>query len=219
MYRRNRPSIEFKQVYLVLVLIVVGASQSHAAIIMPDDFSGNEILIDFGNADDYPVPNPYTVSGVSFLVQDSTIQGMWIRNSRPDLFDNILGASLGGAYFTGLATATLYIDFGSHQVRRAGLLASNIDGIATFQLRAFDSTDTLLGSVDVTQPATEEAVFLGLEFPQLIDRLELQRIASTTFQHSNIIDDVRFEPVPEPSSFIIWSLLATFAMCLGRHRR
>ncbi len=218
MYRRNRRSIEFRQAYLILALIMAGTSQSHAAIITLDDFSGSETLIAFGNADDYPVPNPYAVSGVSFLVQDSTIQGVWIRSSRPDLFDNRPGASLGGAYYTGLATATLHIDFGSHQVRRAGLLASNIDGIATFQLRAFDTTDTLLGSVDVTQPATEEAVFLGLEFPQLIDRLELKRTASTTFQHSNIIDDVHFEPVPEPSTIVLWVMGATVLLLFHRRK-
>ncbi len=98
--------------------------------------------------------------------------------------------------------------------------ATHDDGIATFELRAYNASSVLLDSVDVTQVVTAKAVFLGLQTTDNISCLELQRVASTTFQHSNVIDDVRFEqtsPVPEPASFAIW--LAGVGCVLSVQRR
>ncbi len=201
---------------LFAVLIV---SQCRASITL-NDFSGSESLITFGSPTSSQItPNPFSISGVTIQVGDGGFNVRIDNNSV--LFDNIAGASLQGALETGLATATVRFEFGSLLVNRAGLLASNVDGIATFQLRAYDSLGMLLDSVDVTQSATEEAVFLGLQTAENISHLELQRIASTTFRHSNVIDDIRFEAVqsvPSPASLMIWTSAALALFILGRRR-
>jgi len=97
-----------KRALFVLALVLAGAGQSHSEVITLDDFSGNETLIDFGDADQ-SVPNPYIASGVSFLVRDEEFQGAAIYSTYSDSFDNIPGASLGGAYYTGLVTPTMYM--------------------------------------------------------------------------------------------------------------
>jgi hypothetical protein len=189
-----------------LVFALLLNCQFAVAGISLNDFSGSESVIDFGNPGSPQImPNPFTLQGVTFQVGGGGFNVRIDDNSL--LTDNIPGASLFGALETGLATAIVRIDFGSLAVNRAGLIASNIDGIATFELRAFNSGGLQLDAVSVTQQATEEAVFLGLETQSQIAYLELQRTASTTFQHSNVIDDVRFEAVPEPSTIALWAVM------------
>ena len=119
------------------VLLVLVNSQAAAAGISLNAFSGSESVIDFGIPTSPQImANPFTLQGVTFQVGGG---GFDIRiDDNSLLTDNIPGASLFGALETGLATAIVRLDFGSLAVNRAGLIASNIDGIATFELRAFN---------------------------------------------------------------------------------
>ena len=138
-------------------------------------------------------------------------------------FSNIPNASLEGALITGLVTPSVWIDFGGQPVRRTGLLMNcgNADGTATFRLAVYGVGHEELGYVDVAQERPEDAVFLGFESPEGIALARVQRIAAAHFAYSNILDDVRFEAVPEPCTSVLLNTVGfgIFILLLRRRRR
>lgn len=186
------------------------------------DFDGTEHLIDFGQpTETVPVANPYIVDGVSFQVSGTDFQGTYIAD-KSDLFDNVPGASLDGAYATGLALAqsSLVIDFSSLAVTQMGLLAVSIDGIATFRMQVYDFDNVLMETIEGTQAANAEAVFIGVQTTANIHHVDIVRNHSPTWQHSNFIDDVRFnaQSVPDAAQSVSLFGFALVSLAVMRRR-
>ena len=82
---------------LAACLCLGTATIADAGPILLGEFSSNESVIDFGTGSLEVLPEPYTVSGVTF--DELGFEELYVAN-RASNFDNISGASLGRALNT-----------------------------------------------------------------------------------------------------------------------
>ena len=197
----------FRVVGLPTILVAIFASGVGLAAtdtISPitwDDFSGNETWIRFG---------PPTF----YLVQSFTADGMTVRNIHDDgwlqtrdqlafLFSNIPGASGDpAAKTTGTLVTHLQVDF-SVPVNRFGLLLSS-GSVATWELTAFDDELSPMGTITALMPGSCQATFAAFESTQNIARVEIFEPVHNG--QNDAFDDIRFEPIPEPSTLLLLSV-------------
>lgn len=196
----------------VAFTIVLGflAGVAQAQPIGWDDFSGNE---NWENFTDWPggQTNPLVYNGVTYTEQGG---GSGSPNWRPptnwgSLFsagsDLYPGLSLGIAAADAHGISDIKIEFTDFPgINRAGLLAST--GTQTlYELSAYDADDTLLDSVQAPMPANSFPIWLGLETDSAIAYLRLTEPNGENGQ-IGIIDDLRFEVVPEPATLSMLAL-------------
>lgn len=105
------------------------------------------------------------------------------------------------------------MDF-STTVHRVGILASTVPQ-TSFAIRAYDSDYRLLETVSGRMPEVGKAVFLGVERPESIARVELFELYGSN-GYVSVIDDLRFTSVPEPT---MMAILALGGVLVVRRRR
>ncbi len=202
----------------VIGLMCASASRLPAATIGIGDFSGNETVVDFGNPNsDSVFSSPTTIGGLTFTVNSGAFFVIEPAGFFSSLFSNVPGASQLGTLRDAAATSDVVLTF-STIVHRAGLLLSAGTSVpATWEVTAFSGASPL-GSVVVTQPAGNQAVFAGLEFLQNITSVRVSETAGGN-AGATAIDDVRFEAVPEPSTLVLASGAAFGLLLVARRRR
>jgi len=163
-------------------------------------FSGSEFVETFDGLPDAFLSNPFTRNGITY----TTIDRWRIQLPSSDLFDNIPGASLAPTLNTddsGLIPTTITIDF-STLVTRAGLLLSGAGQGSTWDVTAYSVGLVPLETITVSQPNKDEAVFAGIERSENIVRLGIVKTAGGNQFHT-FMDDIRIDPVPEPSTMLL----------------
>lgn len=203
-------------------LLALVSTTASAVPISIADFSGNEQVETFASAPLIPFPSAgnevsqihlngltYT-SADYFMVQE--FSGLSLAS--------IPSASGGRAVNTGPA-GNFSIDFGN-DVTRAGLLLSTSVAFS-WTVNALDSNLDVLESLLVSQPAPDQALFVGFEQLSGIRHLEIALQSDNTASPFwfTFFDDVRYETsvqVPEPSTFALLGL-GLLGVTLTRRRK
>ena len=180
-------------------------------------FSGHENLITFTpgftTVDNF-VASPVTYQSVTLtsVGTGGSLNDFGIKNNSNESgwFANIPGSSQGNLALDNVRRSDIYFDF-STPVNRAGLLLATAIS-DTWTVKAYDPGLNILGSFQVSSSGPH-SVFAGFESTSLIRRLEVLETADNGL--ATAFDDIRFEAVPEPSTFAL-SMLAFVSLLLFR---
>jgi hypothetical protein len=177
-------------------------------------FSGNETLINF---------NGFTGSqGISFTTAGATFTNTHgfdfiMQSGLSSFFSNYAGASGDPSLFDRQG-ATWNTDFTaafSTPVKRVGMLLASSYPNDPYQLEAYDASGGLIETVFGSTPSTpQQAIFLGVEETVNIGHIHIYE--NTINDSGTLIDDVRFENVPEPTAL---PLIAAAGLTALRRRK
>ncbi len=188
---------------------------AQAQLIDIQDFSGNETVESF---DPGFTGQTGTVSYNGFTLEDrgsgTGIQVLRASMDWSEYFTNLPGVSLGRALNDNYGITDLKISL-SNPVGRIGVLIST--GVCVnYRLTAYDDQNNIVAIGERGMPSAFKGVFIGLES-------QTNNIAYVTITeplgengHKTLIDDIRYEAVPEPATL---SLLAAGAIALRARKR
>ena len=198
---------------LAICAISTAAVAANAISIEISDFSGSENVITFEPGFGFQEA-PLTYEGITFSENGSGSGGSGFNASGNwgGFFSNIGGSSQGRGFNDQWGQSAITLGTTS-SVRRIGALFSTTP-TTEWTMTAFDAGNNVLDSVTKSMPGDTQAVFIGLETNADIAYATI----SETFDngHISLMDDVRFEAVPEPASMIA---LGAGLLALVRRRR
>ena len=190
------------------------ASVSRAGVIGIGDFSGSEDPIDFTGIDVPATLNPITVGDLTMdssttLVIGPDVSGVWAETP----------LASGGAHLSNRDTTSTDIQFQfANPVRRVGMWINGGNEATDWTFSAFDAGGGLVGShvfvFNLVDGYPDPSTFAGIEFATPFTTLTIVETINNS-QYTSI-DDIRFEQVPEPSSF---ALLGIGALIVRRRCR
>lgn len=192
---------------LVMAYVCANAPCAFADLILESDFDSNAFVTDF-NELGLPAFNapPVEIDGNLFSVASSAL-----RYNAASAF-NISGMT-GENISTNTDLGFLEVEF-SQPMFRAGAVFGAPQAAWSATVLFYDAQDTELASIDISD-AGGQSQFVGWEDSALINRMRVVDTAANGFVTA--MDDLRFQVVPEPSSFLCCMSLAT--VVLLRHRR
>jgi len=198
-----------------LLLLLMGGT-TYAVPIGIGSFSGSETVETFTSGFGISFA-PVTHNGVTYSSLGSGLgnSGLNASDNWNPFFSNILGSSQGISLNDEFGESLIRIDF-STPVNRVGLLLSTTP-VTTWTITAFDNLFSPLESVIVTMPDLEQAVFVGIERPENIARLEISE--SFDNGHLTIADDLRYEVIPEPSTYLLFAVGILGIIGMGYRQR
>ena len=191
---------------------------AHAFSIEVDAFSGSEKVITFSPGFAYTEAPSVTYEGVKFESKGSgsgTIgqKGDWYVGGFFG-FSSLAPYSGENVYSDYFGNSKIIMTLSQGQIRRFGAAFSS-QPKTTWKVTAFNSANVEIDSVTKSMPSPNSFVFIGLETSQDIAYVT---VTEPNGENGNktLMDDVRFEPVPEPASFL--ALGAGF-FAMARKRR
>lgn len=221
-----------KRLILFAVVLLCCVGQGQAALLFEDDFDsgpsplwGNEFGSwgASGGVYDASFPYPLTYSSLPFDLTDFSIQvdindigdgGIWLRSQ--DRYNGILLVTGGNGFFFGDTNPRSGRELYWH------IISNNV------------TSPILNRAENVFDPGVSDSTIrvdvVGNTYKAYVDDVLITTFVDSTYTHGQValydssvqtFDNVRLEAnvIPEPSTLIIWSLLATLGITFSWHRR
>jgi len=187
------------------VLCLAGSAFAVPVPISQSAFSGSETVIDFNTVAPFtPITLQYQANGVTF--SGGLFAGF-----------PLVGTAQNFAPFSTIVN-TITVDFSSTMLRAGFDVLTNNEDDLLVEVWAFDNGN-LVKNGELLFSTGSSFTFQGLEDTQGIDRLVMSAVGGGT--RGFIMDNFRFEPVPEPSSaaLLAGGLLLLAGSRMRRNRR